>query len=345
MADEAQAPQGELLVYQGQGLNAPVLVRLQGETLWLTQRLMAELYGTTVANINQHITAIYEEGEHPPEATIKKYLIVQTEGARQVKRLIDHYNLDMILAVGFRVRSRRGSQFRQWAIDRLGEYLVKGFTMDDERLKGQASVVDYFDELLARIRDIRASEKRFYQKVRDLYTTAIDYDKTSDQAQAFFKKVQNKMLWAVTGQTAAEIIAARANPAAQNMGLTSWKGGIVRKGDVGISKNYLSAEEVEELNRIVTMYLDFAEDQARRRAPVTMAIWAEKLDAFLKFNDREVLTHAGKLRMDVAQQLAADRFAAFDAARKQADAVQADTDDIAAIEALAKDLSRDRGKT
>ena len=154
MADEAQAPQGELLVYQGQGLNAPVLVRLQGETLWLTQRLMAELYGTTVANINQHITAIYEEGEHPPEATIKKYLIVQTEGARQVKRLIDHYNLDMILAVGFRVRSRRGSQFRQWAIDRLGEYLVKGFTMDDERLKGQASVVDYFDELLARIRDL-----------------------------------------------------------------------------------------------------------------------------------------------------------------------------------------------
>jgi hypothetical protein len=181
--------------------------------------------------------------------------------------------------------------------------------------------------------------------VKDLFTTAVDYDKGSDAAQLFFQKVQNKMLWSVTGQTAAEIIAARANPVAQNMGLTSWKGGIVRKGDVGTSKNYLSAEEVDELNRIVTMYLDFAEDQARRRAPVTMDMWAEKLDAFLKFNDREVLTHAGKLRMDVAQQLAADRFAVFDAARKQADAIQADTDDLAAIEALAKDLSRDRGKT
>jgi hypothetical protein len=180
--------------------------------------------------------------------------------------------------------------------------------------------------------------------VKDLFITAVDYDKGSDAAQLFFQKVQNKMLWAVTGQTAAEIIAARANPDVQNMGLTSWKGGVVRKGDVGTSKNYLNAEEVDELNRIVTMYLDFAEDQARRRAPVTMVMWAEKLDAFLKFNDREVLTHAGKLRMDVAQQLAADRFAVFDAARKQADAVQADTEDLAAIEALAKDLSRNRKK-
>ena len=235
-------------------------------------------------------------------------------------------------------------QFRRWAGSVLQDYLVKGFAMDDAKLKA-AEQWDYFDEWLARIRDIRASEKRFYQKVRDLFTTAVDYDKDSDAAQLFFQKVQNKMLWAVTGQTAAEIIAARANPAAQNMGLTSWKGGIVRKGDVGTSKNYLSAKEVDELNRVVTMYLDFAEDQARRRAPVTMAMWAEKLDAFLKFNDREVLSHAGKLRMDVAQQLAADRFAVFDAARKQADAVQADTDDLAAIEALAKDLSRDRGKT
>jgi len=257
---------------------------------------------------------------------------------------VKHYNLDVIIAVGYRVNSKRATQFRIWATNILKEYLIKGFVMDDDRLK-QADRWDYFDEWLERIRDIRASEKRFYQKIRDIYATAVDYEKNSEQAQAFFQKVQNKMLWAVTGQTAAEIIAARANPAAQNMGLTSWKGGIVRKGDVGTSKNYLSAKEVDELNRVVTMYLDFAEDQARRRAPVTMAMWAEKLDAFLKFNDREVLSHAGKLRMDVAQQLAADRFAVFDAARKQADAVQADTDDLAAIEALAKDLSRDRGKT
>jgi hypothetical protein len=283
---------------------------------------------------------IFADGELVADSVVKESLIPAADGKTYATLT---YNLDAILAVGFRVRSRRGVQFRRWASTVLQEYLVKGFAMDDAKLKA-AEQWDYFDEWLARIRDIRASEKRFYQKVKDLFTTAVDYDKASDAAQLFFQKVQNKMLWAVAGQTAAEIIAARANPAAQNMGLTSWKGGIVRKGDVGTSKNYLGAEEVDELNRIVTMYLDFAEDQARRRAPVTMAMWAEKLDGFLKFNDREVLTHAGKLRMDVAQQLATDRFAVFDAARKQADAAQADTDDLAAIEALAKDLSRDRGK-
>ena len=332
---------GEVILYQTEDGAAQISLRAMDGTVWLTQTEMAALFDTSKQNISLHLRNIFADGELVADSVVKESLLPAADGKTYATLT---YNLDAILAVGFRVRSRRGVQFRRWAGTVLQEYLVKGFAMDDAKLKA-AVQWDYFDEWLARIRDIRASEKRFYQKVKDLFTTAVDYDKGSDAAQLFFQKVQNKMLWAVTGQTAAEIIAARANPAAQNMGLTSWKGGIVRKGDVGTSKNYLSAEEVDELNRIVTMYLDFAEDQARRRAPVTMAVWAEKLDAFLKFNDREVLTHAGKLRMDVAQQLAADRFAVFDAARKQADAVQADTDDLAAIEALAKDLSRDRGKT
>jgi hypothetical protein len=331
---------GEVILYQTEDGATQISLREMGGTVWLTQTEMAALFDTSKQNISLHLRNIFADGELVADSVVKESLIPAADGKTYATLT---YNLDAILAVGFRVRSRRGVQFRRWASTVLQEYLVKGFAMDDAKLKA-AEQWDYFDEWLARIRDIRASEKRFYQKVKDLFTTAVDYDKASDAAQLFFQKVQNKMLWAVAGQTAAEIIAARANPAAQNMGLTSWKGGIVRKGDVGTSKNYLGAEEVDELNRIVTMYLDFAEDQARRRAPVTMAMWAEKLDGFLKFNDREVLTHAGKLRMDVAQQLATDRFAVFDAARKQADAAQADTDDLAAIEALAKDLSRDRGK-
>lgn len=331
---------GEVILYQTEDGAAQISLRAMDGTVWLTQAEMADLFDTSKQNISLHLRNIFSDGELVADSVVKESLIPAADGKTYATQT---YNLDAILAVGFRVRSRRGVQFRRWAGTVLQEYLIKGFAMDDAKLKA-ADQWDYFDEWLARIRDIRASEKRFYQKVKDLFTTAVDYDKGSDAAQLFFQKVQNKMLWAVTGHTAAEIIAARANPDVQNMGLTSWKGGVVRKGDVGTSKNYLNAEEVDELNRIVTMYLDFAEDQARRRAPVTMVMWAEKLDAFLKFNDREVLTHAGKLRMDVAQQLAADRFAVFDAARKQADAVQADTEDLAAIEALAKDLSRNRKK-
>ena len=331
---------GEVILYQTEDGAAQISLRAMDGTVWLTQTEMAALFDTSKQNVSLHLRNIFADGELVADSVVKESLIPAADGKTYATLT---YNLDAILAVGFRVRSRRGVQFRRWAGTVLQEYLVKGFAMDDAKLKA-ADQWDYFDEWLARIRDIRASEKRFYQKVKDLFITAMDYDKGSDAAQLFFQKVQNKMLWAVTGHTAAEIISARANPDAQNMGLTSWKGGIVRKGDVGTSKNYLNSEEVDELNRIVTMYLDFAEDQARRRAPVTMVMWAEKLDAFLKFNDREVLTHAGKLRMDVAQQLAADRFAVFDAARKQADAVQANTDDLTAIEALAKDLSRNRKK-
>ena len=344
MADEAQAPQGELLVYQGQGLNAPVLVRLQGETLWLTQRLMAELYGTTVANINQHITAIYEEGEHPPEATIKKYLIVQTEGARQVKRLIDHYNLDMILAVGFRVRSRRGSQFRQWAIDRLGEYLVKGFTMDDERLKGQASVVDYFDELLARIRDIRASEARVYLMIRNIFALAADYAEDDTQTQQFFATVQNKMHYAATGLTAAEIISQRANAERPNMGLTNWKGTRVSKADTGTAKNYLNSQEIDTLNRITVMFLDQAEFRAQRRQTIQMADWGGFLDKFLADVELPVLQGAGNTRRQQALKLAHQQYDQFAEKRRLEAEQQAEQNYVNELQATAKTLARQRGK-
>lgn len=335
--------EGELILYNTEDGGATIGLRAVGGTVWLTQAQMAELFQSTPQAITQLVRTIYEDRELDEEATCKELLQVRTEGGRQVQRSLRHYNLDMILAVGYRVRSARGSQFRRWATTVLREYLVKGFAMDDARLK-QAEQWDYFDEWLARIRDIRASEKRFYQKVKDLYATAIDYDKTSDQAQAFFKKVQNKMLWAVTGKTAAELIEHRSNPEAPNMGLTSWKGSVVRKADVGTAKNYLQAEEVEELNRIVVMYLDYAEDQAKRRRPVTMAEWSDKLDAFLSFNERDVLTHAGHLRMDVAQKLAAERFEVFDANRRKAEALAADAEDIAELEEIEKATKKERRK-
>lgn len=324
--------EGELILYSTEDGAATIGLRAIGGTVWLTQLEMAELFDTSKQNISLHISNILSEGELSAEAVVKESLTTAADGKAYRTKV---YNLDAILAVGYRVRSPRGTQFRRWATTVLREYLVKGFAMDDARLK-QAEQWDYFDEWLARIRDIRASEKRFYQKVRDLYTTAIDYDKTSDQAQAFFKKVQNKMLWAVTGKTAAELIEHRSDPRAPNMGLTSWKGAIVRKGDVGTAKNYLKAEEVEELNRIVVMYLDYAEDQAKRRRPVTMAEWADKLDAFLSFNERDVLTHAGRLRMDVAQKLAVERFEVFDVNRRAAEALAADEADIAQLEEMEK---------
>lgn len=344
MSEEIQqdSPRGELILYQTEDGEAEINLRAIDGTVWLTQAELAELFATSPQNVTLHIKSIYEDGELPEEATCKDFLQVRKEGERNVERRLKHYNLDMILAVGYRVRSPRGVQFRRWANTVLKEYLVKGFAMDDVRLK-QAERWDYFDEWLARIRDIRASEKRFYQKVKDLYTTAIDYDKTSDEAQLFFQKVQNKMLWAVTGHTAAELIAGRADTGKPNMGVMSWKGSIVRKGDVGIAKNYLNSEEIDELNRIVTMYLDYAEDQAKRRAPVTMEQWADKLDSFLSFNERDVLTHAGKLQMKVAQKLATDRYDAFDLKRKEAEAIAADAEDIEALEILAKDLEGMKG--
>ncbi|MFN9209740.1 MAG: virulence RhuM family protein [Betaproteobacteria bacterium] len=328
---------GELILYTAEDGSAAIQLRAEGGTVWLTQLEMATLFDTSKQNISLHIKNVLAEGELAEAATVKESLTVQTEGKRQVRRTNLLYNLDMILAVGYRVRSPRGTQFRQWATTHLREFLVKGFVLDDTRLK-EPGGWDYFDELLARIRDIRASEKRFYQKIRDIYATAVDYDSKSEAAQLFFKKVQNKMLWAVTGQTAPELIAARADPALPNMGLTTWAGGRVRKQDVAVAKNYLSQGEIEALDRIVVMYLDYAEDQAQRRRTLTMGDWEDKLDAFLQFNEREVLTHAGKLRADVAEKLAMERYESFDAARREAARLAADVEDMATLEQAERTL-------
>jgi hypothetical protein len=321
-------PEGQLLIYQDGALH--VQVSIDGKTVWLTQRLMAELYQVTVANINQHLKAIYEEGELSPESTIKQFLIVQTEGARQVSRMVDHYNLDAILAVGYRVRSARGTAFRQWATARLSELLVKGFTMDDERIKqGRTLGDDYFEELLERIRDIRASERMFYQKITDIYATSIDYDPNAEITQTFFATVQNKLHWAIHGHTAAEIIYQRADASQPHMGLTTWKNaphGPIRKTDVTVAKNYLTEEEIRELNRIVTMYLDYAEDQARRRKPMYMADWAKKLDAFLAFNERDILTTAGKVSQALAEEHAHAEFEKYKAECRRLEAATPTSD-------------------
>ena len=331
---------GELIIYQTEdGLAQINLTAIDG-TVWLTQDEIAALFDKGRSTVTEHIQNILTDGELDENSVCRNFRRTAKDGKDYS---VLHYNLDMILAVGFRVRSPRGTQFRRWANTVLKEYLVKGFAMDDERLK-QADKWDYFDEWLARIRDIRASEKRFYQKVKDLYATAVDYDKTSEQAQLFFKKVQNKMLWAVTGKTAAELIADRSDPEKANMGLTSFKGAIVRKGDIGTAKNYLQQDEIDELNRIVTMYLDYAEDQAQKRKTISMDDWADKLDAFLEFNERDLLTHAGKLKMEVAQKLAAERYDEFDTKRKEAEAIAADEEDIKELETLEKKLTKRRGE-
>lgn len=330
---------GELILYQTDDGLAEVNLRAIDGTVWLSQADISDLFDTSKQNVSLHFQNIFSDGELPENSVVKKSLITAADGKQYATK---HYNLDAILAIGYRVRSPRGVQFRKWANTVLKEYLVKGFAMDDARLK-QAEQWDYFDEWLARIRDIRASEKRFYQKVKDLFTTAVDYNKSAEEAQLFFKKVQNKMLWAVTGKTAAELIKSRSNPDIANMGVMAFKGSVVRKADVGIAKNYLDGDEVGELNRIVTMYLDYAEDQAERRKTVTMAGWADKLDAFLEFNERDLLTHAGKVQMKVAQKLAATRYDEFDTKRKEAEVIAADEDDIAALEAIAKELGQKGG--
>lgn len=326
---------GELLLYQTDDGQAKISLRLEGDTVWLTQAEIAELFDTTKQNVSLHLTNIFEDADLPKDSVVKESLTTAADGKQYN---VSFYNLDAILAVGYRVRSPRGSQFRRWANTVLKEYLVKGFAMDDARLK-QSEQWDYFDEWLARIREIRTSEKRFYQKIRDLYTTAVDYDKQSETTKLFFQKVQNKMLWAVTGQTAAELIESRSNAEAAHMGLTSFKGSVVRKGDVGTAKNYLQPAEIDDLGRIVTMYLDYAEDQAKRRQTMSMQQWADKLDAFLQFNERELLDHAGNVKMAVAKSLAEERYDRYDTARKTQEAIKADEADIEALEAMIDTIS------
>lgn len=311
---------GQMLIYRDSGLR--LQVRLDGETVWLTQQQMADLFQTTKQNISLHIQNILAEGELSAEATVKDYLTVQQEGTRQVRRQIEHYNLDMILAVGYRVRSPRGTIFRQWATARLGELLIKGFTLDDERIKAGATIGrDYFDELLERIRDIRSSERLFYQKITDIYATSIDYDRDAELTREFFQTVQNKMHWAAHGHTAAEIVNARADAAKPHMGLTSWKNGPegpVRKADVAIAKNYLTGDELAALNLIVSAYLDFAELQARGHRAMHMQDWIAKLDDFLKLAEHDILTNAGSISHKVAEQRAHAEFARYEAERQRA---------------------------
>lgn len=314
--DKMLPPNHEIIFYSTPDGSVRVEVFYEGETFWLSQRKMAELFGVNLRTINEHLKNIYATGELQEMATIRKNRIVQTEGTRAVSREVDFYNLDAIIAVGYRVNSKEATQFRIWATQVLREYLIKGFVMDDERLKqGKHFGKDYFDELLERIRSIRASERRFYLKITDIYEQcSIDYSSKAEITQVFFKTVQNKLHWAITGKTAAELIAERANADQPNMGLKTWKNapqGRIQKTDVTVAKNYLEEDEIKALERIVSMYLDYAENQATRQIPMKMADWITKLDAFLQFNEYEVLTNAGKVSHEIAKALAEKQFEAF----------------------------------
>lgn len=334
MSDEL-APKTDIVLYSTEDGRSKLDLKIHGDTAWLSQKEMAELFQVTPANINQHLKKIFEEGELLPDSVIKDFLITAADGKNYKTK---HYNLDAILAVGYRVRSPRGVEFRQWASTTLREYLVKGFVMNDERLKEPAW--DYFDELLERIRDIRASEKRFYQKVRDLFALSQDYKDDPKLAQRFFAEVQNKLLHAVTGHTAAELVVERANPDQPNMGLTNWKGNVVRKSDVIVAKNYLTQDEVAHLNRFVTMFLDYAEDRASQRKHLTLTDWRANVDRFITFNERPLLNGRGAMSHKAMETIAHERFSEFDQKRKAQDALEADATDLKALEEMEKQVSK-----
>ncbi len=334
--------QGELILYRTEDGRAEVQLHADGGTAWLSQADMAALFETTKQNISLHIRKLLTEGELPEDSVVKFYLTTAADGKRYKTML---YRLDLILAVGFRVRSPRGTQFRRWAGSTLAEYLVKGFVLNDARLK-DAERADYFDELLRRIRDIRSSEKRFYQKLRDLFkTSSSDYDGTANTAKTFFATIQNKLVYAVTGRTAAELIVARADAATDHMGLSTWAGDRPRKADAVVSKNYLDASELDQLNRLVTMFLDFAEDRAARRIETRMADWIAQTDRFLTFNERDVLPGAGRISHEQMEAIIGERYAAFDARRRADEALAADReadDDLKQLQSEAKRLAADK---
>ncbi|HET7663912.1 MAG TPA: virulence RhuM family protein [Rhodanobacteraceae bacterium] len=332
----------DLILYTSSDGESRLNLRVDAQTVWLTQAEIAELFQTTKQNVSLHARNIFEDMELTPEATVKDSLTVQTEGKREVKRRLTFYNLDLILAIGYRVRSPRGSQFRQWATTHLKEFLVKGFVMDDERLKDPGGW-DYFDELLARIRDIRASEKRFYQKVRDLFALSSDYKARQQDTQIFFAEVQNKLLYATTGCTAAELIVARADPSKPNMALTSWRGSRVRKGDITIAKNYLDADEIDTLNRLVVIFLEQAELRVKQQQDLTLDYWRQNVDKMLAFNDQPILEGAGNMSRERMEQIADERYQMFDQRRRLTEARQADEDDLKALEKLEKDIKQ-KGK-
>lgn len=301
----------QFLVYRDESGNARIDVRFDGDTVWLTQNQLVELFDSSKANISEHISNVLAEGELLEAATVREFRTVQMEGTREIDRARSHYNLDMIISVGYRVRSKSATAFRMWATQRLREFIVKGFVLDDERLKNPDVPFDYFDELLQRIQDIRTSERRFYQKITDVYATSPDYDLHAPITQTFYATVQNKLHWAITGQTAAEVVQSRADASQPNMGLTSWRGNRIRKGDVSIAKNYYTESELRALQNLTEQYLVFAEGQAQRRVPMRMADWVSKLDGFLSLNDRDILRDAGKISHELAAAHAGREFDEF----------------------------------
>ena len=336
-ADDVRSSRGEVILYATADGRTRVECRFAEESLWLSQAAMMDLYQSTRANISIHLKGVFEDGELDEEAVVKSYLTTAADGKNYQVR---HYRLEAVLAVGYRVRSARGTQFRQWATARLSEYLVKGFTLDDERLKNPPGpgIPDYFDELLERIRDIRASERRMYLRLRDILALAADYAPGDRETQRVFQTVQNKLHFAATGLTAPELIAARADHAQPNMGLTSWRGTRVLKADVIVAKNYLHEHEIGELNRIVVMFLDFAEDQARRRREIFMQTWSERLDDFLRFNEREVLEGLGAATRAEADARAHEEYAQFEVRRREQAEVQGEEDALRSLEAAAREL-------
>ena len=341
MKNEPQ-PNSDLILYQTEDGRTRIQCRFEDETVWLSLNQMADLFQRDKSVISRHIKNVFEEGELSQVGTVAKSATVQNEGGKQVTREIEFYNLDVIISVGYRVKSPRGTQFRIWATQRLREYLVKGFTMDDERLKNPPGKgqIDYFDELLERIRDIRSSERRVYLRVREILALAADYEATEPETQVFFQTVQNKLHFAATGRTAAELIAERADSAQPNMGLTAWHGGVVRKGDVTVAKNYLREDEIEELNRLVVMFLDFAEDQARRRKQIFLQNWVTRLHDFLNLNERAILPDAGKVSREEAHRLAEEEYERFAARRRAALEAQGEADLLGLLDAEVKKLPK-----
>ena len=341
MSDKTQ-PKSSLVLYQTEDGRTRIQCRFENETVWLTQKLMAELFQKDVRTINEHIQNVFADGELSQESVIRKFRITAADGKIYETQ---HYNLDVIISVGYRVKSPRGTQFRIWATQRLREYIVKGFTMDDERLKNPPGKghVDYFDELLERIRDIRASERRVYLRVREILALAADYEATEPETQVFFQTIQNKLHFAATGKTAAELIAERADATQPNMGLTSWHGGVVRRGDVTVAKNYLREGEIEELNRLVVMFLDFAEDQARRRKQIFLQNWVTRLHDFLDLNERAILPDSGKVSREEAHQLAEEEYERFAARRRAALEAQGEADLLGLLDAEMKKLPKRKG--
>ena len=330
----------DLILYTTEDGRSQIKLRAKDQTVWLTQRDMAQLFDVSTDNVGLHLKNIFGDGELSREATTEESSVVQTEGSRTVQRPVTLYHLDAILAVGYRVRSPRGVQFRRWASTVLKEYLTKGFVMDDERLKNPDGRPDYFDEMLARIRDIRASEKRFYQKVRELFALSSDYDKTDKATQLFFATVQNLLIFAVTQQTAAELVMARANPADPHVGLLAWKGDQVRKTDIVVAKNYLTEDEIDTLNRLVVIFLETAELRAKGRQETRMAFWKQNVDQIIASNGFPLLTHAGTIRHQQMEMHTDALYRQFDQNRKQREAIAADQQDEADLQALEAQLKR-----